>query len=130
MSQVPGVKELNFSGQIVTLDLVSSSLTLNIREPFFYAGQKYGWAGDPVGIGINEGIINYARSQLLELRFTVGDNSPIYCADPVEWALFCEKHHSKYRAGNTWLLVYPFSKCDVGELKRDRPVKGGLDHFL
>lgn len=67
---------------------------VHIRTPFFKAGYKYGWMGNPVGIGIKIGLI---RSNTT-LAIRVGNYPKTYFLNCKEAFDFITSHQSFFGA--------------------------------
>ncbi len=66
--------------------------TINIREPFYSAGKKYGWEGATIGLGIKLEKLNGEG----ELLVTVGDKKDVWKIDKKTAREFVDKYKSTF----------------------------------
>ena len=78
---------------------------INIREPFWTAGQMYGWEGDPAGIGIAMEL--YMGEGDIEI--TIGRSKKVLRLDKAEAREFIKEYKSIYDARGTKLGVVKMS---------------------
>jgi hypothetical protein len=99
-----------FDSQIVEVFPESGLIKTHIREAFHIAGKQYGWAGNPIGIGIAEEIVEFAAADNMDICVTVGDNPTIFCMNSRHWTELAKKFNSYYPIGDKKLVVVPWSE--------------------
>lgn len=74
---------------------------IHILSPYFSAGKKYGWKGNPVGLGINIKLLEGSG----EICVRVGDSKDIWKMEKSKALEFIKKYNSFYKARTVMLGV-------------------------
>lgn len=96
---------------------------VEINEPFYTAGRKYGWDGPTIGLGI--------RKELLEgeglLKVRVSGKPTIYTIDKLKARDIALKYRSFHTARSVTIWVLPWSEFDKIEPPKPKvPEQGKL----
>jgi len=79
---------------------------LHIKEPFYTAGRKFGWTGDPTGIGIHSKLIQ--EDKILQVK--IRDNPKILFLKCNEALKFIQQNNSWfYTKRGTRLGIVPLT---------------------
>ena len=84
-------------------------MIIEIEQPFYSAGRKYGWPGDPQGIGIAAHLLNGEG----DLEVKIGKKIEIYKIDKKKARELVTKYKSVYIAKTMRLGVIPLSEFRV-----------------
>jgi len=115
--------KLHFAGETFSYDNESNRLYVLIREPYYSAGKQFGWAGSPVGLGINEYALEFAIKNRASIRVFVGNTKDrVYETDAEHWRKFALGHNAIETRGSTTLYVIQWSRENF---KTIRLRKGG-----
>lgn len=90
---------------------------INIKEPFWSAGQKYGWQGSRTGIGIKLEELNGKGP----LFITIADRPEIYQIEKDRARNLVEKYNSIFIARGTKLGVIPLQEFIAAEIIKREP---------
>lgn len=101
---------IEIEGQQIVWNVEKKLFIFNIIEPFYHAGNEYGWDGNQVGIGIGENIIKNAVEKEVKIAVWVGNNSTLYYISPEQVVSFCAKYMSFHKAKDTLLYVIRWSE--------------------
>lgn len=77
---------------------------INIKEPFYTAGKKFGWQGKSIGLGINLRLLDGDG----DLELTVGDSKDIWTINKNKARELVNRYQSYYQARGTRLGVLPW----------------------
>ena len=95
---------ISLRGQEVIWNKDKNILLVNIGEPFYSAGKKYGWTGNSVGLGINDLVVHHAMKTNATIGVWVGNKPTLYYIRPEKIIELVERYQSYYKTEDGTVL--------------------------
>lgn len=103
----------------------SGDIRVKINSTFNNAGNWYGFPNHSKGIGFNEGIVDYALKNNVNILVTIGSSKIEYCVSPKWVKEIVSSYNSVYKKGDLSLLVVPVEELVPRELVTGKQVSLG-----